>query len=129
MLLCGGADGVFGGEVQTHGNDYPLQGYLEAFVFSFVPKKGVEEEEMSRLECLVAELMRCNLMSHDAWLHAMIANGAFLPAPAKVFINVCVCVCVCLCMHACMCVCVCVCVRVSVSLSLSLSLSLCNGQV
>jgi hypothetical protein len=97
MLLCGGADGVLGGEVQTHGNDYPLQGYLEAFVFSFVPKEGVEEAEMSRLECLVAELMRCNLMSHDAWLHSMIANGAFLPAPAKVFVNVSVCVCVCVC--------------------------------
>jgi len=86
MLLCGGADGVVGGEVQTHSDDYPLQGYLEAFVLSFVPKEGAEESEMSRLECLVAELMRCGLMSHDAWLHSMIASGAFLPGPAKVCI-------------------------------------------
>ena len=81
-LLCGSAEGVVGVDLQTHSNDFPLQGYLESFISSFVPKKGSEEAEMLRLECLVAELMRQNLLSHDAWLHSMIAKGVFLNCSA-----------------------------------------------
>ena len=77
MLLCGGAEGVVGADVQAQ-NDFPLQGYVEAFLWSFAPQKGLEEEEMSRVEGLMAELIRLNVLCHDSWVQSLIAKGAFL---------------------------------------------------
>ena len=82
-LLCGGggsADGIVGSDVQPL-NDYPLQGYIEAFFFSLVSEKGVEEAEMLRVEALMAELIRTSVLSHHAWLHSLIAKGVFLTSP------------------------------------------------
>lgn len=77
MLLCGGAEGVVGADVQAQ-NDFPLQGYLEAFLWSFAPQKGLEEDEMLRVEGLIAELIRVNVFCHDSWVQSLISKGAFL---------------------------------------------------
>jgi hypothetical protein len=80
-LLCGSAEGVVGGDAQSSHLEYPLQGYIEAFLSAFVPEKGLEEVEIMRMECLMSELIRLNLLSHDAWLHSLIAKGVFLTTP------------------------------------------------
>lgn len=56
-LLCGGADGVVGSDPIGR-NEYPLQRYIEAFLWGYAPQKGLEEEELQRIESLMAELIR-----------------------------------------------------------------------
>jgi len=97
-LLCGSVEGVLGGDTQA--NDFPLQGYLEAFLSSFVPEKGLEEAEMQRLESLVSELIRSNLLCHDAWLHCLISKGVFLTGNSgrQVCLSICLSICLSVCL-------------------------------